>query len=117
MNDSVYLKDVLRSYEDTEDQPFIVHLVCATSKMGTEMKLDKSTNETSEKTKVSSSPERNPPDSRRQDRLDSPTQETINTQPTAQVYSTQSFYGQLNTQQIAWMQQAYSHYVTQYMQL
>ncbi|XP_033226695.1 homocysteine-responsive endoplasmic reticulum-resident ubiquitin-like domain member 2 protein isoform X2 [Belonocnema kinseyi] len=116
LKDSVYLKDVLRSYEDTEDQPFTVHLVCATNKMDTEKKPEKSTKEAPESTKASSSPEQNPPDSRR-DRLDAAAQETINTQPTAQVYSTHSLYGQLNTQQIAWMQQVYTHYLTQYMQL
>lgn len=111
LNDSVCLKDVLRHYEDVEDQPFTVHLVCAQSKMSVEKK-----NESPESTKPTSS-ERSSADSNSQDRLDPLTQETINTQPTGQAFLTQSYYGQLNTQQIAWMQQAYTHYLTQYMQL
>lgn len=35
----------------------------------------------------------------------------------AQLYSAQRYYNQLNSQQMAWMQQAYTHYLTQYMQL
>ncbi|XP_051171595.1 homocysteine-responsive endoplasmic reticulum-resident ubiquitin-like domain member 2 protein [Leptopilina boulardi] len=108
LNDSACLKDVLRHYEDTEDQPFTVHLVCPTDKMGFENKIDKSN-----ESKNTLNSERN----LEQNRFDSVGQGTVNTQPTAQTFPMQSFYGQLNSQQIAWMQQAYTHYLTQYMQL
>ncbi|CAL7945576.1 unnamed protein product [Xylocopa violacea] len=35
----------------------------------------------------------------------------------AQLYSTQQYFDPRNNQQMAWMQQAYTHYFTQYMQL
>ena len=117
LNDSVCLEDVLRHYENIDNQPFIVHLVCAPSRMSNKNINEKNINDATGSTKASSSSERITADSTTEARLDSPVQETVNTQPTAQVYSTQSYYGQLNMQQIAWMQQAYTHYLTQYMQL
>lgn len=115
LNDSACLKDVLRHYEDTEDQPFTVHLVCPNDKMGVnENKLDKSNESNNNNKKNTLNSERNA----EQNRFDSiGGQGTVNTQPTAQTFPIQSFYGQLNSQQIAWMQQAYTHYLTQYMQL
>lgn len=105
----------MRHYEDTEDQPFTVHLVCPNDKMGVnENKLDKSNESNNNNKKNTLNSERNA----EQNRFDSiGGQGTVNTQPTAQTFPIQSFYGQLNSQQIAWMQQAYTHYLTQYMQL
>lgn len=34
-----------------------------------------------------------------------------------QLYSPQQYFDPQNSQQLAWMQQAYTHYFTQYMQL
>lgn len=120
LNDSAYLKDILRQYDtlDCSDQSFTVHLVCTSHKVylkkvssnPTEAGATMNTNTETEITN----------DHTRPDRLLNQTQgnNDINAPPSpAQFYSTQQQYGQLNGQQMIWMQQAYMHYLTQYMQL
>lgn len=58
------------------------------------------------------------PDSSRQNEAGAQAASGVNNAPPlAQLYSVPGFYGQLNSQQIVWMQHAYIQYLSQYMQL
>ncbi|XP_011308608.1 homocysteine-responsive endoplasmic reticulum-resident ubiquitin-like domain member 2 protein [Fopius arisanus] len=92
LSDSMILQDVLpQNYNQNEplDNTYIIHLVCTL----------KSTN-------YQSLPSYQAPSSTVH------TSDIMTPPPTVQQY-----YSQLNSQQMAWMQQAYAHYLTQYMHL
>lgn len=112
LNDSVQLKDVLRQYDDLEDQAFTVHLVCTPQKtsfiksnqdLTTENNMDDATRNA-----------RN-----RSSSFHTQTSENTNSAvpQSQQRYLSPQYIDPRNNEQLAWMQQAYTHYFTQYMQL
>lgn len=90
------LKDVLAQYYNETEKTFIVHLVCPMSKSWQPPSINVNRPTTSEPNHSTA---------------------TTNVPPVTQPSPIQQYYGQLNNQQMAWMQQAYAHYLTQYMQL
>ncbi|XP_015595839.1 homocysteine-responsive endoplasmic reticulum-resident ubiquitin-like domain member 2 protein [Cephus cinctus] len=117
LNDSSYLKDILRQYDSSDDQPFTMHLVCAPHKASIE-KTDIEPTQTCAGENMGTENEVEILGSRTERLEDiNPENNSSSSQlPPVQLYS-QQFYGQFNGQQMAWMQQAYTHYLTQYMQL
>lgn len=118
LNDPTCLKDVLRQCDGLEDQSYTVHLVCASQKM------------CAKKTTSKQVTENVVPDTRsageqhirlnNANNVQNMTQDNVNVvtqhNPT-QLYSTHQYFDPRNSQQMAWIQQAYTHYFTQYMQL
>ncbi|XP_017888058.1 homocysteine-responsive endoplasmic reticulum-resident ubiquitin-like domain member 2 protein [Ceratina calcarata] len=116
LNDSAYLKDVLRHCDGQENQTYIVHLVCAMQKTPANKTV---TGQPVENTNVTarSTTEQSRLNSGNNVQNQSQNVNNIAMQHApAQLYSTQ-YYDPRNSQQMAWMQQAYTHYFTQYMQL
>ncbi|XP_046813107.1 homocysteine-responsive endoplasmic reticulum-resident ubiquitin-like domain member 2 protein [Vespa crabro] len=117
LNNSSYLKDILRHCDDLEDQAYTIHLVCTSQKNCANKVFDRT--QVNESVNVNSAI-RNNVDYIRTNNIQSQNQSTNNiiTQPSpTQLYSMQQYFDPRNSQQVAWMQQAYTHYFTQYMQL
>ncbi|KMQ96649.1 homocysteine-responsive endoplasmic reticulum-resident ubiquitin-like domain member 2 protein [Lasius niger] len=116
LKDSAQLKDILRQRDGSEDQAYTVHLVCAPQKTCiTKTTSDK--NLTIEKNADTASSVRN--SHIRSNSVQNQNHENANVtapQP-QQMYLPQQYFDPRNSQQLAWMQQAYTHYFTQYMQL
>ncbi|KAK0077834.1 hypothetical protein PV325_003396 [Microctonus aethiopoides] len=115
LNDSMVLKDVLQQYYNEKEETFIVHLVCPSLKSTSTMinsNINKPT--TSEQLSSASS---STPSSHNGARVNVPPPPPPIVTSATQPSPLQQYYGQLNNQQMAWMQQAYAHYLTQYMQL
>lgn len=109
---------MLRQCNGQEDQTYIVHLVCASQKTST----NKINEQVVENTKTISSTRSIVENTRlnNTNNIQNQSQHITNvaTQHTpAQLYSTLQYFDPRNSQQMAWMQQAYTHYFTQYMQL
>lgn len=117
LSDSVRLKDVLRQCDGQEDQTYIVHLVCASQKASTN-KMEQVTESTSTIPTARSTIEHMRLNNTNNIENQSPNMNNVAMQhaPT-QLYSVQQYFDPRNNQQVAWMQQAYTHYFTQYMQL
>jgi len=113
LNDSAQLKDVLRHCDGLEDQAYTVHLVCTQKMCPTKLTSDQ--NRTSEKNTDMASVMRNTYMRTNSGQNQNHENANITTQP--QMYWPQQYYDPRNNQQLAWMQQAYTHYFTQYMQL
>lgn len=122
LGDTVYLKDVLHRYGsgDQIDQSYTVHLVCApTMPYFTDKSRGAGTNgqeQGATVTRPEAIPEPVQVDRLQSQNLENEEANNPGSTP-AQLYSAQRYYNQLNSQQMAWMQQAYTHYLTQYMQL
>lgn len=94
LNNSMILKDVLQQNYNKEDNLFIIHLVCSgqpkllIAKTGVTVNLNRHG-------------------------------ATFVSVPSGLARPTpvQQYYSQLNNQQMAWMQQAYAHYIIRYMQI
>ena len=116
LNDSIHLKDVLRQCDGQEDQTYIVHLVCASQKTSTN-KMEQVTESTSTIPTARSTIEHMRLNNTNNIENQSPNMNNVAMQhaPT-QLYSAQQYFDPRNNQQVAWMQQAYTHYFTQYMQ-
>lgn len=115
LNDSTCLKDVLRQCDGQEDQAYTVHLVCASQKMMPEQNKE-STSSITSSTRTTVEYARLNNTNNVQNLAENVNNFTIQHSPT-QLYSTQQYFDPRNSQQMAWMQQAYTHYFTQYMQL
>ncbi|KOC68612.1 Homocysteine-responsive endoplasmic reticulum-resident ubiquitin-like domain member 2 protein [Habropoda laboriosa] len=119
LKDTICLKDVLRQCDGQADQAYTVHLVCASQKTS----ANKMTNEqvvenTSTIPTARSTIEHMRLNNTNNVQNQSQNINNVTMQHTpAQLYSTQQYFDPRNSQQMAWMQQAYSHYFTQYMQL
>lgn len=116
LNDSAQLKDVLRQCDGSEDQAYTVHLVCTPQKMcAAKATLDQ--NQSIERNAVdAASTTRNT--YIRSNTIQNQSHENANvTASQHQQYLSQQYLDPRNSQQLAWMQQAYTHYFTQYMQL
>lgn len=113
------MKDVLRQCDGLEDQVYIVHLVCASQKLSTNRKAPE---QITENVSISATI-RNTTEHTRLNNINcvqnqGQNNNSVITQHTPpQMYSTQQYLDPRNNQQMAWMQQAYTHYFTQYMQL
>lgn len=120
LTDSTCLKDVLRQCEGQEDQSYTVHLVCApqktcanTSASGKVQSIENSNTEPNI---------RNNAGNARLSAINNVQNQSLDNSNitvqhmSAQLFSTQYFEPH-NNQQVAWMQQAYTYYFTQYMQL
>ncbi|XP_034951733.1 homocysteine-responsive endoplasmic reticulum-resident ubiquitin-like domain member 2 protein [Chelonus insularis] len=94
LNDSMILKDVLQQNYNTNEEVYTIHLVCPTKPYM--MKAKSTVNELPPSSSSSSSA----------------TSSLSSSSSTVQEY-----YNRLNNQQIVWMQQAYTQYLTQYLQL
>lgn len=115
LNDSAQLKDILRQRDGLEDQSYTVHLVCTPQKIYT-AKPTSNQNLTVEKNTDTTSSMRN--SHIRSASVQNQNHENANaTAPQSQMYLPQQYFDPRNSQQLAWMQQAYTHYFTQYMQL
>lgn len=116
LNDSAQLKDILRQCDGLEDQAYTVHLVCTPQKMYT-TKTTSNQNLTVEKNADTTSSVKN--SHIRNTSVQNQNHENANaTAPQSQqMYLPQQYFDPRNSQQLAWMQQAYTHYFTQYMQL
>lgn len=115
LNDSAQLKDILRQRDGLEDQAYTVHLVCTPQKIYT-AKPTSNQNLTVEKNTDTTSSMRN--SHIRSTSVQNQNHENANaTAPQSQMYLPQQYFDPRNSQQLAWMQQAYTHYFTQYMQL
>lgn len=116
LSDSVCLKDVLRQCDGQEDQTYIVHLVCASQKpyVNKMEQMMENTNTIPTARSTIEYMRLNDPNN-----VQNQSQNTNNISmqhaPT-QLYSAQQYFDPRNSQQVAWMQQAYTHYFTQYMQ-
>ncbi|CAL7945574.1 unnamed protein product [Xylocopa violacea] len=119
LNDSSCLKDVLRHCDGQEDQAYTVHLVCAlqktfANKMATEQIIENTITTPTARSIIEHTRLNNINNVQNQ----SQNINNVAIQHTpAQLYSTQQYFDPRNNQQMAWMQQAYTHYFTQYMQL
>ncbi|XP_012267965.1 homocysteine-responsive endoplasmic reticulum-resident ubiquitin-like domain member 2 protein [Athalia rosae] len=123
LNDSVLLKDVLHHYGSEDlatDQSYTVHLVCTPIKSTYMEKLLGSPGG-NQGLDVGAAQSTATPEPVPIVRLQSSSHENEDVDNlgshTTQSNITQRYYNQLNSQQMAWMQQAYTHYITQYMQL
>lgn len=113
LNDSAQLKDILRQHDGLEDQAYTVHLVCTPQKMCSAKTSDQ--NSTIEKNTDTASSMRN--NHIRSNSVQNQNHENANVTAPQQMYLPQQYFDPRNSQQLAWMQQAYTHYFTQYMQL
>ncbi|XP_053987224.1 homocysteine-responsive endoplasmic reticulum-resident ubiquitin-like domain member 2 protein [Hylaeus volcanicus] len=116
LNDSTCLKDVLRQYDGQEDRAYTVHLVCASQKTTTNRMTSEQDSEHTDHQRVTLAQIRLIIGNDAQNQGQDINNAVIQQSPT-QLYSTQQYFDPRNSQQIAWMQQAYTHYFTQYMQL
>lgn len=107
------LKDVLRKCDDIEDQAYTVHLVCTPQKTWAG-KITSDQNWTESADAVSTSRNIRLRTNNSQNQIHE--NANVAAQP-QQLYSPQQYFDPQNNQQLAWMQQAYTHYFTQYMQL
>ncbi|XP_003708261.1 homocysteine-induced endoplasmic reticulum protein isoform X1 [Megachile rotundata] len=116
LSDSVCLKDVLRQCDGQEDQTYIVHLVCASQKPSVN-KMEQVMENTNAIPTARSTIEHMRLNDPNNVQNQSQNMNNISMQhaPT-QLYSAQQYFDPRNSQQVAWMQQAYTHYFTQYMQ-
>ncbi|KZC11760.1 PREDICTED: homocysteine-responsive endoplasmic reticulum-resident ubiquitin-like domain member 2 protein [Dufourea novaeangliae] len=114
LNDSTCLKDVLRLCDGQEDQAYTVHLVYASQKVSAQNIVESTSVISSVRSAVEHARLNNTNNVQNQGQ--NVNNVTIQHTPT-QLYSTQQYFDPRNSQQIAWMQQAYTHYFTQYMQL
>lgn len=114
---------MLRHCDGQEDQTYIIHLVCASQKTLTNKIM---TDQVVENTNIISAV-RSTEHMRLNNTNNIQSQHTNNNNynnnnnvavqhTSAQLYSTQ-YFDPRNSQQMAWIQQAYNHYFTQYMQL
>lgn len=100
LNDLVILKDVLHEHHIYKENTYIIHLVCKSSTRYT-TPIAKPTTPTTATTAT-----------------ETPTHPAVNLSAPSSFMQYQQYPGaQLNDQQIVWMQQAYAHYLTQYMQM
>ncbi|XP_029672191.1 homocysteine-responsive endoplasmic reticulum-resident ubiquitin-like domain member 2 protein [Formica exsecta] len=113
LNDSAQLKDILRQHDGLEDQAYTVHLVCTPQKMCSAKTSDQ--NSTIENNTDTASSMRN--NHIRSNSVQNQNHENANVTAPQQMYLPQQYFDPRNSQQLAWMQQAYTHYFTQYMQL
>lgn len=114
LNDSAQLKDILRQCDGSEDQSYTVHLVCTPQKMYTAKVMDQ--NRSTEQNVDTASAARYT--HIRSNNVQNQSHENTNiTASQHQQYLPQQYLDPRNSQQLAWMQQAYTHYFTQYMQL
>ncbi|XP_070530256.1 homocysteine-responsive endoplasmic reticulum-resident ubiquitin-like domain member 2 protein isoform X2 [Cardiocondyla obscurior] len=113
LNDSAQLKDVLRQCDGLEDQSYTVHLVCTPQKY-TANSMDQK--RLAEKYMDTATTARNVHIRNNNVQNQSHESEDI-TASQHQQYLSQQYLDPRNSQQLAWMQQAYTHYFTQYMQL
>lgn len=115
LNDSAQLKDVLRQCDGSEDQAYTVHLVYTPQKMC----AAQATSDQHQSTEINidaGSAIRNT--HIRNNTIQNQNQENANvTAAQHQQYLSQQYLDPRNSQQLAWLQQAYTHYFTQYMQL
>ena len=115
LNDSAQLKDILRQCDDSEDQSYTVHLVCTPQKMCT-TNATSDQNRSTERNVDAASAMRNT--HVRSNNVQNQSHENANvTTSQHQQYLSRQYLDPRNSQQLAWMQQAYTHYFTQYMQL
>jgi len=115
LNDSARLKDVLRQCDDLEDQFYTVHLVYPSRKTCT-AKIISDQNHTVDRDGNTMSTIRN--SHTRSNSGQNQSQENNVTAPQSQqMYLPEQYLDPRNSQQLAWIQQAYTHYFTQYMQL
>ena len=118
LNDSMCLKDILRQCDGQTDQVYTVHLVCACQKTST----NKAPEQDMESITTLAAARRAIEHARLSGANGAQNQEqNVNNVATqhapTRLYSTQQYFDPRNSQQMAWMQQAYTHYFTQYMQL
>ena len=116
---------MLRHCDGQEDQTYIIHLVCASQKILTNKIM---TDQVVENTNIISAVRstehmrlNNTNNIQNQSQHNNNNNNNNNNNvamqhTSAQLYSTQ-YFDPRNSQQMAWMQQAYNHYFTQYMQL
>lgn len=118
MNNSSCLKDILRHCDGLEDQAYTIHLVCTPQKNCANNLFDQT--QVNENVNINSTIRSDAEYIRTLNNIQSRHQSTNNvmtqSSPT-QLYSMQQYFDPRNSQQVAWMQQAYTHYFTQYMQL
>ncbi|KAL2733210.1 homocysteine-responsive endoplasmic reticulum-resident ubiquitin-like domain member 2 protein [Vespula maculifrons] len=118
LNNSSCLKDILRHCDGLEDQAYTIHLVCTSQKNCANNLFDQT--QVNENVNINSTIRSDAEYIRTLNNIQSRHQSTNNvmtqSSPT-QLYSTQQYFDPRNSQQVAWMQQAYTHYFTQYMQL
>ncbi|CAK9833690.1 Homocysteine-responsive endoplasmic reticulum-resident ubiquitin-like domain member 2 protein [Anthophora retusa] len=119
LNDTICLKDVLRQCDGQADQAYTIHLVCASQKTS----ANKTTNKHIVESTSTIPAARSTIDHMRlnstnnvQNQSQNINNVTMQHTP-AQLYSIQQYFDPRNSQQMAWMQQAYTHYFTQYVQL
>lgn len=114
LNDSAQLKDILRQCDGLEDQAYTVHLVCTPQKMYTAKATDQNRSTEQNVDTVSATRYTHI----RSNNVQNQNHENANiTASQHQQYLPQQYLDPRNSQQLAWMQQAYTHYFTQYMQL
>ncbi|XP_012217250.1 homocysteine-responsive endoplasmic reticulum-resident ubiquitin-like domain member 2 protein [Linepithema humile] len=116
LNDSARLKDILRQCDDLEDQFYTIHLVYTPQKTCA-VKITPDQNCTINRDADTISAIRN--SHTRSNSVQNQSQENINVtaSQSQQMYLPEQYFDPRNSQQLAWIQQAYTHYFTQYMQL
>ncbi|KAG7210760.1 hypothetical protein KM043_012254 [Ampulex compressa] len=115
LSDSAHLRDVLRQLDSTEDQAYTVHLVCATKETPVEKIIPKVRTLADARRLIAAQTRSNPTINVQNQPQD--TANIMTQHPLTQMYSAQQYFDPHNSQQVAWMRQAYRHYFTQYMQL
>lgn len=108
------MKDVLRQYDGQEDQTYTVHLVV--QKATTNKVTSEQDTEHTDHPRITLAQIRLNIANGIQNQSQDINNVVMQHSPT-QLYSTQQYFDPRNNQQMAWMQQAYTHYFTQYMQL
>ncbi|XP_066587937.1 homocysteine-responsive endoplasmic reticulum-resident ubiquitin-like domain member 2 protein [Prorops nasuta] len=119
LSDSTCLKDVLRHSDDFDEQFYIVHLVCASQKssiqnlpMEDSDKIENFNMLSNSREASTSATASNVLPQPNQDNNEAHMEYMANQLPSQQLH-----FEPQNNQQMVWMQQAYSYYLTQYMQL
>lgn len=117
LNDSARLKDILRQHDDLENQFYTVHLVYPSQKTKCAVKTTSDQSRTIDRDTDTMSTIKN--SHTRNNSVQNQSQENINvTSPQSQqMYLPEQYFDPQNSQQLAWIQQVYTHYFTQYMQL
>lgn len=116
LNDSARLKDILRQHDDLENQFYTVHLVY-TSKKTCAVKITSDQNRIIDRDTDTMSPIRNSYTGSNSVQNESQENINVNASPSQQMYLPEQYFDPQNSQQLAWIQQVYTHYFTQYMQL
>jgi hypothetical protein len=111
LNDSDQLKDVLRQPDDLKDQVYTIHLIYTQ-----QISPTSDQNQTSENS-IDVASENMITDTHMSNSSQNQNHENANVTAQPQMYWPQQYYDPRNNQQLVWMQQAYTHYFTQYMQL